>query len=60
MTAEPLIDLLERLARADLTLLQMMNDPGALADHDRLQGKREGVRLAASYVDEAIRQEGQA
>lgn len=49
-------DLRERMETASGKLSAMLADPHtSLREHKRLKGKIEGVRLAQSYVDEALR-----
>ena len=47
-------DLKERLERASLTLKNL--GEVSVTDKKRLAAKREGVELALSYLDEALRQ----
>ncbi len=49
-------DLLERLNKADEQLTKLAAAmPHMDVERVRLMGKREGVRLAVSYVEEALR-----
>jgi chromosome segregation ATPase len=47
-----LIDLYERLEKANSSLLAQLVHADTLAEAARLRGKAEGVRLAISYVNE--------
>lgn len=46
-------DLKERLERASITMTEMAK--GSVVDRRRLSGKKQGVDLARSYLDEALR-----
>jgi hypothetical protein len=54
--ADELEDLLERLTQAEKSLHDLAGEYWARKEHIRLLGKREGVGLARSYVEEMIRQ----
>lgn len=50
-------ELIERLERANKTLLQMAKDAKSKSDYDnqwRLEAKAEGVRLAIDYARTAV------
>lgn len=52
-------ELIERLERANKTLLDMAEDASGESDYDnqwRLEAKAEGVRLALSYAREYVTQ----
>ena len=58
LMAAALAEIQERLVRAEATLDDLCNKAAALhntSEYSRLDGKREGVRLALSYLDEAVR-----
>lgn len=54
-TRTPLTDLRERLVEADVTLGKLVAEADNPVERNRRFGKVEGVRLALSYVDEALR-----
>jgi hypothetical protein len=56
MSADPLTDLKQRLERAHRTLSEMANSANVGSrTTERIRGKREGVALALSYLNEIER-----
>lgn len=53
--SDVLRDLRDRLTKAASTLDASVDTYWEAAERSRLRGKAEGVRLALSYVDEALR-----
>lgn len=55
-----LTDLIERLTRSEKTVYDLRDEPGPHHDSGgrftRLSGKAEGIRLARSYAEEALRE----
>ena len=54
-TRQTLTDLRDRLARAEQSLYEIIEDSRNDVQVHRLGGKREGVALALSYVEEILR-----